>query len=167
MLLRCPPGERQQRDIARLFDGRGQPVLVRRAHAGQTPGHDLAALGHELTEQPVIFVVDVGDLFGAELANFLAPEKFASTLARRTAGSGSATAASATEARTVSSSGTLPEGPRWPIGCRCWCFGFFSHNAPSQISSQRSATGQSNLFGFGDSRAKPLVSSGSGRHSRS
>ena len=61
-------------------------MLMRRADAGQTPGHDLAALRHKLAEQSVIFVVDVGNFFGAELADFLAPEKFASTFTWRTTG---------------------------------------------------------------------------------
>ena len=79
---------------------------------GQTPRHDLAALGHELPEQPVIFVVDVGDLLGAELANFLAPEKLASTFARRTARPGTSTTATAAKSRTVSPSerGPSPDG---------------------------------------------------------
>src|ERR1700686_3920360 len=102
---------------------------MRRAHARQAPGHDLAALGDKLPEQPVIFVVDVGDLLGAELANFLAPEKLASAFARRSAGSGTATAAA--EAGTVSG---WPELARsiagWPLGPLGWCFRLFSHNSP-------------------------------------
>src|SRR5580704_6296084 len=104
LLLRCASGKRQQRDVARLLDGRGQPVLMRRAHSGQPPGHDFAAFGHELPEQPVILIVDVRDLLRAELANFLAPEKLSSTFTRRTAGPGSP-AASASEPGTVSSTG--------------------------------------------------------------
>src|SRR5260370_12496530 len=105
-------------------------MLMRRAHAGQAPGHDLATLGHELAEQPVIFVVDVCDFLGAELADFLAPEKFTSAFARRTARAGTPTASAATKSGTVSSR-TLAERPRGPIpGCR-WCFCLFSHNPPS------------------------------------
>src|SRR6201986_5124399 len=77
LFLACPSCKRQQRDIARLLDRRRQPVLVRSAHARQTPRHDLAALGHELPEQPVVLVVDVFDLLDAELTYFLAPEEFA------------------------------------------------------------------------------------------
>src|SRR5271156_4597241 len=98
--LRCSSGKRQQCDVACLLDGRGQPVLMRRTHAGQPPGHDLAALRHELPEQTVIFVVDVGNLLGAELANLLAPEKLSPTFTRRTAGPGSPTTPA--ETRTVS-----------------------------------------------------------------
>src|SRR5260370_9579998 len=100
---------------------------MRRAHAGQTPGHDLAAFGHELPEQTVILIVDVGDLFRAELADLLAPEKFAPTFTRRTA---RARTAAATKAGTVSSSGTLAERPRRPIAGWRWCFCLFSPNAP-------------------------------------
>src|SRR5690348_13304990 len=39
--------ERQQRDVARLLDGVGQPALVRRADPGDAARHDLAALGDE------------------------------------------------------------------------------------------------------------------------
>jgi len=67
--------ERQQRDVARLLDGRRQAMLVRGTDASQAARHDLAALGHELAEHAVVFVVDVFDLFGAELADLLAPEK--------------------------------------------------------------------------------------------
>src|ERR1700686_4043912 len=122
MSLRCPPGKRQQCDVARLLDGRGQPVLMRRAHAGQPPGHDLAALRHELAEQPVILVVDVRDLLRAELADLLAPEKLASTFTRRAARPGTPTA-SATEPRTVSSrTWSVAGGPRWPFRYWRWCF---------------------------------------------
>jgi hypothetical protein len=105
-------------------------MLMRRAYARQTPGHDLAAFGNELAEQPVIFAIDVGDFLGAEFANLLAPEKFASTFAGRTAGAGTPATPSAAKARTISSSGTLPERPRGPIAGWRWCFRLFSHNAP-------------------------------------
>jgi hypothetical protein len=85
--LRGSSCERQQGDIARLLDRRGKAMLVRRANAGQAPGHDFTALGYKLAEQTVVFVVDVGNLLGAELADFLAPEKFAcSALSRWAAG---------------------------------------------------------------------------------
>jgi len=105
-------------------------MLVWRAHAGQPPGHNLATFGHELAEQPVILVVDVGDLLRAELADFLAPEKLASTFTRRTAGPGTP-AASASKPRTVSPGTRSVTGrPRRPFGCWRWCFTLFSHNAP-------------------------------------
>src|SRR3984957_18311275 len=97
--LRCSSRERQQRDVARHFDRVRQAVLMRRTHAGQAPRHDLAAFGHELAEHAVIFVVDVFDFLGAELANFLAPEELASTaaaFARRSAGAACTAAAAVT-----------------------------------------------------------------------
>jgi hypothetical protein len=53
-------------------------VLVRRTHARKAARHDFAALGNKLPEQPVVLVVDVFDLFDAELANLFAPEELAS-----------------------------------------------------------------------------------------
>src|ERR1017187_2201105 len=93
-----PARERQQRDVARLLDGIGQAALVRRAHAGQTPGNDFARLGHKLPEQAHVLVIHAIDLLDAELANFLAAEEFPSAFAR--------------SART--SAGT----PRWPWATR-------------------------------------------------
>ena len=51
-----PGGKRQQRDVPRLLDGAGQTALVRGANAAQTPRHNLAALGHELLQQPHVAV---------------------------------------------------------------------------------------------------------------
>src|SRR5437879_2543973 len=110
---------------------------MRRANAGQPPRHDLPALGHELAKQPVILVVDVLDLLDAELANFLAPEKFASALARRATWPGTSSPA---ESRTVSE--TRPVSARswtlagtWPLARSrlLWCFVLFSHNSPSSV----------------------------------
>ena len=42
--------ERQQGDVARLLDRFAQPLLMRRAHTGNTPGRDLAALGNEAVQ---------------------------------------------------------------------------------------------------------------------
>jgi hypothetical protein len=50
LVLRRSSGKRQQGNVPRLLDGRSQPVLMRRTYAGQTPGHNLAALGHKLAE---------------------------------------------------------------------------------------------------------------------
>src|SRR5437588_18756 len=74
-LPRC---KRQQRNIPRPLNGRCQPALVRRAHAGQPPWDDLAALSHKLPEQTHILIVNVVDFLHAELADFLATEKFPS-----------------------------------------------------------------------------------------
>ena len=86
-----PSAERQQGDVARLLDGVGQAALVRRAHAGQTAGNDLAAFRHEGGEQAHVLVVDAVDFLDAEFANLLATEEFPSAFAgtaRATAGSG-------------------------------------------------------------------------------
>src|SRR5580698_9572745 len=78
-----PRGERKQGDVAGLLDGAGQAALVRGANAGEPPGHDLAALGHKLLQQPHIAVRNRIDLLGTELADFLAAEELAA--ATRTA----------------------------------------------------------------------------------
>jgi hypothetical protein len=70
-------GKRQQSDVASLLDGAGEPALMRGAHSGQAPGHDLAALSNELLQQAHIAVGNRVDLLGAELADFFAPEELA------------------------------------------------------------------------------------------
>jgi hypothetical protein len=70
-----PCGKRQQGDIPGLLDGAGQAALVRGANAGETPGHDLAALGHKALQQANIAVRNRIDLLGAELADLLAAEE--------------------------------------------------------------------------------------------
>src|SRR5581483_2975162 len=67
----------QQCNVARLLDGRAHAALVRRAYAGQAPGDDLAALGHELAQQAHVLVVDGVNLLHAELAHLLAAEELA------------------------------------------------------------------------------------------
>src|SRR6266568_3691451 len=78
--------KRQQGNVARLLDRRRKTPLMRSAYARQPARHDLAALSDELPEHAVVLVVDVLDLFHAELADFLAPEKLASAFARWSAG---------------------------------------------------------------------------------
>src|SRR4029077_4764174 len=82
----CPPRKRQQSNIARLLDRRGQAPLMRSADPSQAPRNDFAALRHELRQQPHILVVDGLDFLHAELANLLAAEILAATFAP-TAGS--------------------------------------------------------------------------------
>src|SRR6266849_167971 len=131
--LRSAPGKRQQRNVPRLLDGGRQTPLVRCANAGQAPRNNLAALRHELGEQPDIFVVDGFNFLHAELADFLAAKIFAPTLA--------ATGAARTWRTTLSSIGsrrTVASG--WTISARgtvsnrtsvrCCCSDFFSHDAP-------------------------------------
>jgi hypothetical protein len=49
---------------------------MRSANSGQSARSDFAALRDELREQTNVFVIDGFDFFDAELANFLAAEKF-------------------------------------------------------------------------------------------
>src|SRR5262245_25036687 len=72
--LGCAAREWQQSDVARLLDRHRQAALMRRADAGQAARYDLPALGHKLSEQPVVLVVDAFDFLDAKLADFLAPE---------------------------------------------------------------------------------------------
>jgi hypothetical protein len=74
-----PRGKRQQSDIPSLLDGASQTALVSCANAGEPPRHDLAALGHKALQKANIAVRDCIDFLGAELADFLAAEKFAAT----------------------------------------------------------------------------------------
>jgi hypothetical protein len=97
---------------------------MRRADSGQAARHNLAALGDELAEQPVVLVVDVFDFLDAELTDLLAPEKLASAFARTARTARTSTAA---ESRAVST-GTRAVVP-WPLwrGRLLWCFCFVSH----------------------------------------
>ena len=67
---------------------RGQTPLVRRANSGQAPRDDLAALRHELGQQPDVLVIDGFNFLHAELANLLAAKIFASTFAAATRAAG-------------------------------------------------------------------------------
>src|SRR5579863_9013311 len=102
---------------------------MRSAHSRQTARHNLPALGYELPKQPVVLVVDVFDLLGAELANLLAPEKLptAAALARR-----STRTPAAAKSRTISA-GTWSIRSRTLTRCcrlLLWCFCLVSHNSP-------------------------------------
>jgi len=72
-------GKRQQGDVPGLLDGAGQAALVRCTHAGEPPGHDLAAFGNELLQQPYVAVGDRIDLFRAKLADLLAAKELAAS----------------------------------------------------------------------------------------
>ena len=120
-------------------------MLVRRAHARQAAWHDLAALGHELSQQPVVLVVDVFNLLDAELANLLAPEELApagAALAR------SARSTAAAKSRTISARPSAFT-PRRPLARRrlLWCFRLVCNcNSPQSVASdQWSVAGQKNL----------------------
>jgi hypothetical protein len=86
--LSCREG--QQGDIASPLDSGCQAALVRCAHAGETPRHDLAALGHELLQQPHVFVIDIVNFLDTELADLFAAKELAPGIA--SAGSGAAIA---------------------------------------------------------------------------
>src|SRR5260221_13046660 len=65
---------RNQRDLPGALDGRLQLALVHGAGAGDAPRQNLAALGHEGSQQLDVLVVDVVDLVRAELADLAAAE---------------------------------------------------------------------------------------------
>jgi hypothetical protein len=70
-----PRGKWQQSDIARLLDGAGEPTLMRGANASEASRHNLAALGHELPQEPHVAVRNRVNLIGAELADLLAAKE--------------------------------------------------------------------------------------------
>jgi hypothetical protein len=72
-------GKGQQGDIPGLLDGARQAALVRGADAGETPGHDLAALGDEALQKTDIAIRNCVDLLGTELADFFAAEELAAS----------------------------------------------------------------------------------------
>jgi hypothetical protein len=86
-----PGGKWQQSDIPCLLDGAGKAALMRGANAGETAGHNLAALSYEALQQAHIAVRDGVNLFGAELADLFAAEKLAAS-----AGSAAGTRAAGT-----------------------------------------------------------------------
>src|ERR1700704_879605 len=66
--------KRQQRDVARPFDGHAQPALMARAHARHPARQNLSALLHELRQDVRALVVDEVHLLDAEPAHLLLPE---------------------------------------------------------------------------------------------
>src|SRR5215472_12822608 len=120
IFLSCREG--QQGNVARPLDGRRQTALVGRAHAGQTPRHNLASLRHKLLQQSYVFVVDIVDFFDAESANLFAPEKLASLVAPRA--SGPATVAAITTLA-VTAPGLRTARFSW-----CFLIHFVSHKSP-------------------------------------
>jgi hypothetical protein len=113
----------QQGDVACLLDGPRQTALVGCANAGEAAGHNLTAFGYESLQQTDIPVRDGVNLFGAELAHFLAAEKLA--------------AAAWTAARTSALTGRPARTALWwcaPFGRPNWCF--ICHDASSyQLSA--------------------------------
>src|SRR3954453_11938890 len=64
-----------QRELTRALDGHLQLALMQRAGAGNPARLNLAALGQKRRQQPDVFVIDVVDLFRAELAHPAAAEE--------------------------------------------------------------------------------------------
>jgi hypothetical protein len=134
-LVPCCKG--QQGDIPGLLDGAGKAALMLGADAGQTAGHNLAALGHKPLQQTDIAVRDSVNLFRAELADLLATEELAASA--RAAGGTTARAAARTTtgagARTMA--GTLARArTRFRTGggwCAC-CLNFIRHAVSSLLS---------------------------------
>src|SRR4051812_7880074 len=77
---------RDERDLTGALDRRLQLALVHRAGPGDPARQDLAALGHERTNQLRVLVVDVVDLVRAELADLAAAEQRAALTLRLVAG---------------------------------------------------------------------------------
>src|ERR1700757_1377597 len=100
---------------------------MRRAYARQPPRHDLAALGHELPQQPIVLVVDVFDFLGAELAHLLATEELPSARAFPPRPAGPAPAAA--ESWTISARPSFRPSFR-PSCLLLWCFCLLCHNSP-------------------------------------
>src|SRR5439155_23694563 len=124
---------RDQRDLPRPLDGGLQLPLMHGTRARNPPGQDLAALGHEGTEQLDILVVDIVDLVRAELAHLPPPEHrpplrlllVGVFLIRTAAAAATATAASLSKwhrytsiASKRSSSGSSVSDERPSPGCR-------------------------------------------------
>jgi hypothetical protein len=119
--LSCREG--QQGDVAGPFDRGCQAALVRGAYAGEAARHDLPALGHKLLQQPHVLIVDIVNLFDAELADLLAAKEFPTGITRSPAGTVTTLAISAIA--TVSGPGLRAAGFS---GCFLMCF--VSHNSP-------------------------------------
>src|SRR5258708_11017379 len=130
--------ERQQRDIARLLDGRRHATLMPCANARETPRHDLPALRHELLQQAHVFVAHAVNFLDAKLADFLAAEKLASARSTRTARRTRRTRPAFPPALVAAGVTTTARMPAarvscTPLPCRrssCW----FWHVAPSRNS---------------------------------
>src|SRR5512137_85256 len=73
-LLGRRDGVGQERQHAGALDGGRHLALVLRAVAADPAGDDLAALGEEVLELPLVLVVDLGRLLGAEAADLAAAE---------------------------------------------------------------------------------------------
>ena len=68
-------GKGQQGQEASTLDGRGQLALVFGAGASDPSGDDLAGLGHVVAQGVDVFVIDLINALGGELADALALEQ--------------------------------------------------------------------------------------------
>src|SRR3954467_9783322 len=64
-----------QRELTRALDGHLQLALMQRAGAGNPPRLNLSAFWQKRRQQPDVLVIDVIDLFRAELAHPSAAEE--------------------------------------------------------------------------------------------
>src|SRR5215831_14726129 len=76
-LLRVRRGVRQERQVPRALDGRGELALVARAVPADAPRDDLAALRQEDSQRLRVLVVDVELFVRAEAAHLVAREHLA------------------------------------------------------------------------------------------
>ena len=115
--------EGQQSDVARLLDRLGDAALVGRANTRQAARNDLAALGHKAGKQTHVLVINAVDLLGAELADLLAPEKLAATIAATAAGASASAWRGPEEERGPEGRAAaarvplLPTSPELPVWC--------------------------------------------------
>jgi hypothetical protein len=124
--LRSAPGKRQQSNVSRLLDRGRQTPLVRGADSGEASRNDLATLGHELRQQPDVFVVDGFNFLHAEFADLLAAKIFTPTFAATRAAWTRRTALTSIGSRRTVSTGRAVS---YRTAVRC-CSDLFSHDAP-------------------------------------
>src|SRR5438309_10398910 len=67
--MRSPHRVREKTHLARVLHGQGDVPLVTLAGAGYPSRPDLSTVGHETPQQRRVLVVDVADLFLAEVAD--------------------------------------------------------------------------------------------------
>jgi hypothetical protein len=124
-------GEGEQSNVARLLDGQAKTTLMPCAYTGQATRNDLSPLCDEALQQTNIAVRDSIDLFGAELADLLAPEKLTAT--RAAAGSASGSWATGSTRAGAGMAGRVTGVAAAWAGCMCVLLGgvragFVSHD---------------------------------------
>src|SRR4051812_25543143 len=103
---------------------------MRSANSGQATWDDLAALGHELGEQPDVLVIDRLDFLHAEFANLLAAKIFASAFAAATGAARTRRTPFAIAKRRPVARRTISTRRTLSTRTCCSCSNFFSHDAP-------------------------------------